>query len=76
MNIRKEDLYSLIDLVDEKDTNLVYNLLNFVIEKNNDRDITIEADNSPLTDQEKKILKEAEIDIENGDLVNWEDFDA
>ncbi|MDF0728771.1 hypothetical protein PY093_19310 [Cytobacillus sp. S13-E01] len=74
MSIRKEDLHLLIDLVNEKDTKLVYDLISFVIEKNNEKEIEVEADNSPLTEKEKKILKQAEIDIENDDLIDWDDI--
>jgi hypothetical protein len=54
MSIRKEDLHLLIDLVDEKDTKLVYDLIRVVIEKDLGKEIIVEADNSPLTEQEKK----------------------
>jgi hypothetical protein len=74
MSIRKEDLHILIDLVNEKDTKLVYDLIRVVIEKNNDKDIIVEADNSPLTEKEKKILKQAELDIANEDLIDWDDL--
>lgn len=74
MSIRKEDLHLLIDLVNEKDTKLVYDLISFIIEKNNEKEIVVEADNSPLTEKEKKILKQAEIDIENDDLIDWDDI--
>lgn len=76
MSIRKEDLHILIDLVNERDTMLVYNLIRVVIEKDHETDMIIEADNSPLTDREKKILKQANIDIENDDLVDWDDVRA
>lgn len=76
MSIRKEDLHLLVDLVNDKDTKLVYDLIKVVIEKNDDKDIVVEADNSPLTEKEKKILKQAEIDIENNDLIDWDDYHA
>lgn len=76
MSIRKEDLHLLVDLVNEKDTKLVYDLIRVVIEKNKEKDIIVEADNSPLTEKEKKILKQAEVDIENDDLIDWDDFHA
>ncbi|MGD6804414.1 hypothetical protein [Rossellomorea aquimaris] len=74
MSIQKEDLHLLIDLVNEKDTKLVYNLLRVVIEKENEKETIVEADNAPLTEKEKKILKQAELDIENDDLIDWEDL--
>jgi predicted DNA binding protein len=76
MSIQKEDLHLLIDLVNEKDTKLVYNLLRVVIEKQNEKETIVEADNAPLTEKEKKILKQAEVDIENDDLIDWEDLNG
>jgi hypothetical protein len=76
MSIRKEDLHLLVDLVKDNDAKLVYDLIRVVIEKDHGEDIIIEADNSPLTDKEKKILKQIEIDIENDDLVDWDDLRA
>ena len=70
MSIRKQDLHQLIDLINEHDTKLVYDLIKVVIEK----DIIVEADNSPLTVQERGILKQASIDIENDELVDWDDI--
>ena len=69
MSIRKEDLHLLVDLVNDNDTKLVYDLIRVVIEKDHGKEIIVEADNSPLTEQEKKILKQAEIDIKNDDLL-------
>jgi hypothetical protein len=37
----------------------VYDLIRVVIEKDHEKDMTVEAGNSPLTDQEKKIIKQA-----------------
>jgi hypothetical protein len=76
MSIRKEDLHLLIDLVNDKDTKLVYDLIRVVIEKDTEKEIIVEADNSPLSEKEKKILKQAEIDIKNDDLINWDDLNA
>lgn len=76
MSIRKEDLHKLVELVNDNDTKLVYDLITVVIEKDQKEEIIVEADNSPLTKKEKEILKEAKIDIENDDLVNWNDLHA
>ena len=76
MSIRKEDLHLLVDLVNDNDTKLVYDLIRVVIEKDHGKEIIVEADNSPVTEQEKKILKQAEIDIKNDDLVDWDDLRA
>ena len=76
MSIRKEDLHLLVDLVNDNDAKLVYDLIRVVIEKDQGKEIIVEADNSPVTEQEKKILKQAEIDIKNDDLVDWDDLRA
>ncbi|MGD6968748.1 hypothetical protein ACQCVP_20220 [Rossellomorea vietnamensis] len=62
--------------MNEKDTKLVYNLLRVVIEKQNEKETIVEADNAPLTEKEKKILKQAEVDIENDHLIDWEDLNG
>lgn len=74
MSIRKEDLHLLIDLVPDNDTKLVYDLISVVIEKDHGKEIIVEADNSPLSEKEKKILKQIDIDIENDDLIDWDDL--
>ena len=65
MSIRKEDLHSLVDLVHDKDAKLVYDLISVVIDKDHDKEIIVETDHSPLTEKEKRILKQAEMYIEN-----------
>ncbi|GIN58081.1 hypothetical protein [Lederbergia ruris] len=74
MSIRKEDLHRLIDLVNDNDTKFVYDLIKVVIEKDSEKEIVVEADNTPLTRQEKEILKQANTDIENEDLIDWQDL--
>ncbi|MFZ2464873.1 MAG: hypothetical protein WAW77_14905 [Caldibacillus thermoamylovorans] len=37
MSIRKEDLHFLVDLIDDKDTKLVYDLIKVVLEKDNQK---------------------------------------
>lgn len=76
LSIRKEDLHILVDLVNDKDTKLVYDLIRVVIDKDNEKEVIVEADNSPLTEKEKKILKETENDIKNGELIEWDDLHA
>lgn len=76
MSIRKEDLHLLVDLVNDNDTKLVYDLIRVVIEKDLGEEIIVEADNSPLNEKEKKILKQVELDIENNDLIDWDDLHA
>ncbi len=76
MSIRKEDLHLLVDLVNDNDTRLVYDLIRGVLEKDHGKEIIVEADNSPLTEQEKKILKQAEMNIKSDDLVDWDDLRA
>lgn len=74
MSVRKEDLHDLVELVNDNDTKLVYDLIKVVIEKDQEKEIVVEADNSPLTEKEKKLLKKNELDIENDDLVDWGDL--
>jgi hypothetical protein len=76
MSIRKEDLHLLVDLVNDKDAKLVYDFIKVIIEKDKEKEIIVEADNSPLTEKEKKILKQVEIDIKKNDLVDWDDLHA
>ena len=54
----------------------MFDLIRVVIEKDHGKEIIVEADNSPVTEKEKKILKQAEIDIKNDDLVDWDDLHA
>ena len=58
------------------DFHLFLLIFRVVIEKDHGKEISVEADNSPVTEQEKKILKQAEMDIKNDDLVNWDDLRA
>ncbi|MDG5790149.1 hypothetical protein QA612_22170 [Evansella sp. AB-P1] len=74
MSVRKEELHKLVDQVKEKDAKLVYDLIKVVIDKDNEDNLVASADNSPLSESEKKVLKQAEIDIENDDLLDWEDI--
>lgn len=76
MSTYKKDLHLLVDLVKDKDAKLVYDLIRVVIEKDHEKDIIVEADNSPLTDLEKKILNQVDLDLENDDLVDWDDLNA
>lgn len=39
-----------------------------------EEEILVEADNMPLTMQERDILKQASIDIENDELLDWDDI--
>jgi len=76
MSVRRKDLHLLVDLVREQDAELVYDLISVVIEKNNEKEMIVEADNSPLSKKEKEILKQAEHDIENDDLIDWDDLNV
>jgi hypothetical protein len=74
MSIRKEDIHLLVDLVNDSDAKLVYELIRVVIEKDHEKKMIVEADNSPLTENEKKLIKQIEIDIENDEIVDWDDL--
>ena len=41
MSIRKEDLHLLVDLVNDNDAKLVYDLIRVVIEKNHGKEIIL-----------------------------------
>jgi hypothetical protein len=59
MSVKKQDLYELIDLIDDKYTQPAYELLRkFINSKISVIDeLIMECDDSPLTEKEKKQLK-------------------
>jgi hypothetical protein len=79
MSIRNEDIYHLIDQLDNDDRKIVFDLLQRLIHrpiKMTDEDgeqFIVEADNSPLTKEEIKALEQADREIDNGEVVDWEE---
>jgi predicted transcriptional regulator len=70
LSIKKEDVYRLIDELDEYETQRAYDFLKRLISsKNKKQQKLIEADNSPLDDNERRDLEE----ILKEDSVDWED---
>ncbi|WP_071392993.1 hypothetical protein [Bacillus tuaregi] len=72
MDIQKEDLHLLVDLVDDKDTRLVYDLIRAVIDQN-DREMLEIYHTTPSPDLEEKIYRPANHDFNSDDLIDWED---
>ncbi|WP_017756503.1 hypothetical protein [Calidifontibacillus oryziterrae] len=75
MAIRKDDLHKLIDLLDERHNKFVYEFLQKLADKMLGVDqMEIEYDDSPLTDSERELVREAEKEIKKGEFVKWEDL--
>lgn len=72
MSIRKEDLHQLVELVNEHEVKFVYDLIKGVLEK----DLIVETDNSPLTEQEINLIKENTSDINSDELIDWDDING
>lgn len=74
--VKKEDLHRLIDLIDEKDNEPVYDLLQKVIDKkiNFADGLVVEYDDSPLTEEEKRKVEKAEKEIQEGEFIYWNDL--
>lgn len=71
MGIHKEDLHMLVDLVDDKDTKLVFDLISAVIE-NSEREIVLEPYYTPSPEIEEKMYTPTNHNIDNDDLIDWE----
>jgi hypothetical protein len=74
--IRKEDLHSLIDLIDERDNEPVYKILRKIINKNAViiDGMIVEFDVSPLTEEEKEAIEQAEKEYYEGEYQGWEEL--
>lgn len=69
MSIRKEDVYKLIDEMDKEETELAHKVLKNIMKKKSKNIMEIEADNSPLDEEERAALGE----LIKEDTVDWED---
>lgn len=70
LSIRKEDIYKLIDQMNEEETSLAYKILKSIIkDKNKNFSELLEADNTPLDQDEKEALAK----MVKEDTVDWED---
>lgn len=69
MSVERERLHKLIDKVDQKELSLIIDYVTKLTDFND-----IEADNSPLTDEEKEILMTSEKQIAKGEVIDWEDI--
>lgn len=72
MAIRKEDIYRLVEKLKEQDLKIVYDLLNRLTDDLDD--FVVEADDTPLTDEELRELEEINRQIDNGEVTDWEDI--
>jgi hypothetical protein len=74
--IRKEDLHSLIDLIDERDNEPFYKILRKIINKNAViiDGMIVEFDVSPLTEEEKEAIEQAEKEYDEGEYQGWEEL--
>jgi hypothetical protein len=75
----RDRLHDMVDRLSYEDVRLAYSLLlRLSVSINPDdedvKDWAPEADNSPLTDEEKELIKRAEKEIANGELVDWEEI--
>lgn len=73
MSIRRKDLHELVDQLSPYDQKTAYDFLAYLINRN-EKDFMLEADNEPLTEEEKSDLQAAQQQIEKGDVVDWKDI--
>lgn len=71
MAIRKEDLYRLIDKLPPNDLPIIYELLKRLTK---DDELPVEEDTTKITAEEYAELKEAIHQVDNGEVVDWEDI--
>lgn len=69
MSVKKDELYKLIDRLDPLDHEIIYVLLQRFA-----ADWRIEADHSPLTDEEKNEIEKALRAVKRGEVVDWKDI--
>ncbi|WP_394238406.1 hypothetical protein [Niallia oryzisoli] len=72
MDIHREDLHLLVDLVEDKDTKLVYDLIRAVID-NSEREIVLEPYHTPSPVVNEGIYTPAHHTIDSDELIDWED---
>jgi hypothetical protein len=77
MSVKKQDLYELIDLIDDKYTQPAYELLRkFINSKISVIDeLIMECDDSPLTEKEKKTIEDAEESVKKGEYITLKDLE-
>ncbi|RWR14070.1 hypothetical protein QNH23_08325 [Siminovitchia fortis] len=70
MSIRKEDVYKLVDQMDEDETEQAYEMLKLLLSKKGKGLYELaEADNTPLDEEELKELT----DVIKEESVDWEE---
>mgnify|MGYP000014578174 CR=1 FL=1 len=77
MNILKENLHRLLEQIKDQDNETVYTLLHKFLEKEIVvfEGMIVEADNSHLSNNELKAIESTNKQIENDELVDWEDLE-
>ncbi len=73
MSIQKKLLYQLVDKLPISDRKTAYDFLKYLIDRKG-KYILIEADNDPLSPDDLSDLEIAQRQIENGEVVDWEDI--
>ncbi|MBG9794831.1 XRE family transcriptional regulator [Paenibacillus dendritiformis] len=76
MTIRKEDLYNLVDRLQEQDQNTAFDFLQFLIDRSEKKGLEwkdidcLEPDNEPLSKEEAEQLKSASGFLSGEDAKN------
>jgi len=73
MTMQKEELHKLVDRLSANDQKTAYDFLKYLIDRSGNYFI-MEADNDPLSADELNELENAQRQIENGEVVDWEDI--
>lgn len=74
MAMSEERLVEMFRKLPEQEQNLTIDFIELLANRHTQDHLKVEADNSPLTDKEKKDIELAEQDIANGELKDWEDI--
>ncbi|WP_202079109.1 hypothetical protein [Caldalkalibacillus salinus] len=72
MAISKDELSKMIQQLPEQDLDLVHNLVKRLI---NSTDSHIPYDDEPLTEDDKRAIKEAKIEYQQGKTLNLKDIE-
>lgn len=72
-NNKEEKLLELFHLLPELEQNSTLDFMEYLSSRKRQSEEWV-ADNSPLTEEEKTAIEQANEDITNGDVVSWEDI--
>lgn len=70
MAVDREKVHKMIEEVSQENLKRIFDFIMMLQKEGSE----IQADNSPLTPQEKKAIEKAKQDILKGDLIDWEDI--